>query len=205
VSETTTDVDQLTYPEAWERIGELADDLLNHDDPEVAQRVEELLDWVDWVHREGLGRLTEMIRQWRGELFLDSAGRDEVVGLLFTAYGLGEAPEEVRAQAAQAVETALQEIRPYAESHGGTIELENIVDGVVTVRMMGSCDGCPSSSATLSHGVEEALRKHWPDFRRLEVVDPAAGNGSEDDAHAHAHAAAPQPETLLQIRGHEGA
>jgi hypothetical protein len=86
------------------------------------------------------------------------------------------------------------------------ITVESIVDGVVKVQMLGSCDGCPSSAATLTGGVEEALRRHWPNFRRLEVVEPEAedsGNGATGhDGHAHA-AAGEQPVQLLQIRGHE--
>jgi len=192
-----SDLEQLSYEDAWAYIGELATDLLNHHDPKVTERVQELLDWVDAVHREGLSRLVEMIRAWRGDLFLESVARDEVTGALLSAYGLGEGESVLKEQARLAVEDALEEIRPYAESHGGSIELESIAEGVVTVRMLGSCDGCPSSSATLTHGVEDALRKHWADFRRLELIDPPA----ETETLA---AAAPAPQQLLQIRGHEG-
>jgi Fe-S cluster biogenesis protein NfuA len=66
--------------------------------------------------------------------------------------------------------------------------------------MLGSCDGCPSSTATLTGGVEQALREHWPNFRRLEVVDPDADEGGAEKQ------AIPEPSpALLQIRGHEGA
>ncbi len=53
----------------------------------------ELLEWVDAFHRDGLSRLVEMIRQWRGEIFLESVGEDPVTGTLLAAYGLGEEPE----------------------------------------------------------------------------------------------------------------
>ena len=57
---------------------------------------------------------------------------------------------------------------------------------------------------TLTGGVEEALRRHWPNFRRLEVVEPGAEDGNgHGNGHGHAHAAAEQPGQLLQIRGHE--
>ncbi|MDP9070779.1 MAG: NifU family protein [Actinomycetota bacterium] len=189
------DAEGLPYGEVWNRIAELAEELLSHPDKAVVDKVTELLDWVDAFHRDGIGQLVEMIRAWRGEIFLESVARDDITGTLLAAYGLGEG-EELQAQAEEAVSAALEEVRPYAESHGGSIEVESIADGVVRVRMLGSCDGCPSSSATLTYGVEEALRKHWPDFRRLEVVDDAAP-------------AAPDPEPapqapLLQIRGHEG-
>ncbi len=187
------DIETLAYEDVMPRVGELFDELMTHPDAGVRDRVEEMMDLFDAFHREGLGRLVEMIRAWRGEVFLESVGRDDVTGYFLNAYDLGEAPDE-REQAAayEAVDTALEELRPMIESHGGMITVEDVKDGVVKVQMLGSCDGCPSSSATLTGGLEEALRRHWPNFRRLEVVEP----GAEEPAAA----ALPEPEpVLLQI------
>jgi len=192
------DVEHMPYAEVMMRVGELAEELLSHPDPAVARKVEEMLDWIDAFHREGLGRLVEMIRSWRGEIFLESVARDEITGTFLATYDLGELPETDSA-AADAVNTALEEIRPFVESHGGTIEVDSILDGVVKVRMLGSCDGCPSSTATLTGGVESALREHWPNFRRLEVVDPNAEESTGADGHGHAEAGEAQPVQLLQI------
>lgn len=187
--------EELPYGQVLERVGELADKLLSHPDPDVRESASELLDWVDAFHRDGLGQLIEMVRAWRGEIFLESVSRDEVVGTMLRAYGLGE-DRDLEAEAAEAVDAAIAEVRPYAESHGGSIVVESIVDGVVKVKMLGSCDGCPSSAATLSSGVEEALQRHWPDFRRLELVEEEPEPAAAEDI--------PAPVTLLQIRGHEG-
>ncbi len=187
--------EDVSYFEVLGRISELSEELTNHPDPAVAERVGELLDWYDAFHRDGLTRLVDMVRSWRGEIFLESVAADAIAGTLLAAYGLGEEPT-TKAEAEDAVAAALDEVRPYAESHGGSIELQSVADGVVKVRMLGSCDGCPSSSATLTYGVEEALRKHWADFRRLEVVEdaPEAAPAAEP---------VPAPQPLLQIRGHE--
>jgi hypothetical protein len=83
-----SDGEQLAYPEVAARIGELAERLASHPDPEVSERVLELLDWVDVVHREGLTQLVEMITSWRGEIFLESAATDDVAGVLLDAYDL---------------------------------------------------------------------------------------------------------------------
>lgn len=162
--------DELTFSEVLGRIGELAEELTEWPDPAVASRVGELLDWIDALHRDGLGQLVEMIRAWRGEIFLEAVAADERTGPLLSAYGLGEEPG-LRDQTLSDVDAALVEVRPMVESHGGSIKIEDVTDGVVRLRLNGTCDGCPSSAATLTYGVEAALRENWPPFRRLEVVD----------------------------------
>ncbi len=193
------DVEMMGYDEVMPRVGQLYDELMSHPDAGVRDRVEEMMDLFDAFHREGLGRLVEMIRAWRGEIFLESVARDDVTGYFLNAYDLGEAPEALEAAAAaEAVEAALDEMREFVESHGGMITVEEIKDGVVKVQMLGSCDGCPSSTATLTGGVEAALREHWPNFRRLEVVDPNEEAAAEEQG-------VPEPApVLLQIKGHEG-
>jgi Fe-S cluster biogenesis protein NfuA len=184
------DIETLAYEDVMPRVGELFDELMTHPDAGVRDRVEEMMDLFDAFHREGLGRL---VRAWRGEIFLESVSRDDVTGYFLSAYDLGEAPDERELAAAyEAVDAAMDELRPMIESHGGMITVEEVKDGVVKLQMMGSCDGCPSSAATLTGGIEEALRRHWPNFRRLEVIEPGA-----EEAPA---AALPEPEpVLLQI------
>jgi Fe-S cluster biogenesis protein NfuA len=187
------DIETLAYEDVMPRVGELFDELMTHPDAGVRDRVEEMMDLFDAFHREGLGRLVEMIRAWRGEIFLESVGRDDVTGYFLSAYDFGEAPDErEQAAAMEAVDAAMDELRPMIESHGGMITVEEVKDGVVKLQMMGSCDGCPSSAATLTGGIEEALRRHWPNFRRLEVIEPGAEEAPAD--------ALPEPEpVLLQI------
>lgn len=187
-----SDTDQVSYPQVMQVVGAIAEELLSHPDRTIRDQTEEMLDWIDAFHREGLGRLVELIRGWRGEIFLDSVARDDVAGMLLATYDLGVSPG-IDTTAEDAVAEALEEIRPFVESHGGTIVVDSVVDGVVKVQMLGSCDGCPSSTATLTGGVERSLREHWPNFRRLEVVDPNA-----EQAPAPAPAAA-EPVQLLQI------
>src|SRR5919199_6123824 len=125
-----SDIEQMSYTDIMPRVGELADKLLSHPDRDVREQAEELLDWVDVFHREGLGRLVEMIRAWRGEIFLESVGRDEITGPFLEAYDLGESDDR-DLEAEEAVNAALEEMRPFVESHGGTITVDSIVDGVV--------------------------------------------------------------------------
>lgn len=68
------------------------------------------------------------------------------------------------------VEKALEEVRPQLQTDGGDIELVEIENGVVKVRMKGACAGCPMSSMTLQWGVEQFLKKKIPEIARVEAI-----------------------------------
>ncbi len=70
----------------------------------------------------------------------------------------------------EAVENALEDIRPSLQADGGDIELVDVVDGVVTVRLKGACGSCPSALMTLKHGVEARLKEQIPEVVRVESV-----------------------------------
>jgi len=60
------------------------------------------------------------------------------------------------------VEEVINTIRPSLQADGGNIELVGINDGVVEVRLLGACAGCPMSQMTLSNFVEKILRERVP-------------------------------------------
>jgi Fe-S cluster biogenesis protein NfuA/nitrite reductase/ring-hydroxylating ferredoxin subunit len=64
---------------------------------------------------------------------------------------------------------ALDEVRPYLESHGGNVQFLGIGEGVARVRLEGSCDGCPSSTMTLKLAIEEAVQKAAPELEGVEA------------------------------------
>ncbi len=68
------------------------------------------------------------------------------------------------------VEKVLEEIRPNLQADGGDIELVDVVDGIVKVRLKGSCAGCPMSQMTLTFGVEKVLKERIPEVKRVESV-----------------------------------
>jgi Fe-S cluster biogenesis protein NfuA len=68
------------------------------------------------------------------------------------------------------VEEVIQEIRPYLQADGGNIELIDVVDGVVKVKLTGACAGCPMSKMTLQMGVERTLKQKIPEVIRVEAV-----------------------------------
>jgi len=68
------------------------------------------------------------------------------------------------------VEQALAEVRPHLQVDGGDVELVDIKDGVVKVRLTGACAGCPMSQMTLKWGVENYLKKKIPEVKSVEAV-----------------------------------
>jgi Fe-S cluster biogenesis protein NfuA len=68
------------------------------------------------------------------------------------------------------VKETLEEIRPNIQADGGDIELVDIADGIVKVRLKGACAGCPMSALTLKQGVERTLKSRIPEVKRVEAV-----------------------------------
>jgi Fe-S cluster biogenesis protein NfuA len=68
------------------------------------------------------------------------------------------------------VQSALNDIRPSLQADGGDVELVDVVDGVVTVRLTGACGGCPMSQMTLKQGIETYVKKKIPEIVSVESV-----------------------------------
>ena len=69
------------------------------------------------------------------------------------------------------VEEILESLRPMLLQDGGNVELVDIDDGVVKVRLVGACVSCSSSLMTLKMGIEKALKKAIPMVRCVEAVE----------------------------------
>ncbi len=68
------------------------------------------------------------------------------------------------------VEAALEKIRPSLRADGGDIELVDVQDGIVTVRLTGACGSCPMSTMTLRMGVERVIKQEVPEIKELVAV-----------------------------------
>ncbi len=66
------------------------------------------------------------------------------------------------------VEAALEKIRPMLQADGGDVELIDVKDGIVTVRLQGACAGCPMSQMTLRNGIERVLKEAIPEIKSVE-------------------------------------
>ena len=133
---------------AWRRFPEA--------EREVAtELVQALLD----MYGEGLSRIVAAC---------DVPVEDELVAHLLLLHGLHPVPVRER------VMGALDEVRPYLATHGGGVELLDVADGVVRLRLEGACNGCPSSALTLQSAVDEAIMRAAPDVERIEAEGVAA-------------------------------
>ena len=65
------------------------------------------------------------------------------------------------------VEAALTQIRPALQADGGDVELVDINDGVVKLKLKGACAGCPMSTMTLKLGIERVLKEKIPEVKQV--------------------------------------
>ncbi len=158
---------------AGDRIEELVDSLRENADVRTRDRVTELLRLVTELYGAGLTRVIELAGAMAPEL-VGALAADELVGSLLLVHGLH--PESL----AQRVEAALASVRPLLSSHGGDVELLELDAevGAVRLRLLGSCDGCPSSAITLQSAVEGAILNAAPEIVCIDVDPPEAEAGS---------------------------
>ncbi|WP_326701247.1 NifU family protein [Streptomyces sp. NBC_01754] len=157
----------------WRSTGERIDTLIaaSASGGAVArERSEELVRLVVDFYGAGLERLLDLVHE-QGKLddeILAALAADELVASLLLVHGLHPYSVETR------VEEALESVRPYLGSHGGDVELLAVTDdGAVRLRLLGSCDGCPSSSVTLKLAVQGAVEAAAPEITSIEVETPA--------------------------------
>lgn len=68
------------------------------------------------------------------------------------------------------VEAVLEKIRPSLVADGGDVELVDVNDGTVEVRLTGACDGCPMAAMTLKMGIEQLLKQEIPEVKEVVAV-----------------------------------
>ncbi len=140
------------------------------------ERAQQLVREVVGLYGAGLERIMELA----GDPGLtERLATDDLVASLLLVHGLH--PHDVRRR----VSDALDRVRPYLGSHGGDVDLLEIVPGgrpgemTVLLAFKGSCKSCPSSAVTLELAVEDAVRAAAPEISSIEVVaaQAAAGTG----------------------------
>ncbi len=155
----------LTSDQLIARVQELTAQLEEVQDFQARAVADELVSSVIQLYGEGLERIFAALDD--APEVRDRLVDDGVVASLMLIHGLYPIDLETR------VLEALESVRPYMESHGGDVELVEIVDGVARMRLVGHCEGCPASEATLELAIKKALEEAAPDLDGLEVAGVA--------------------------------
>lgn len=155
--------------------------------PVAREHAEELVRLVVELYGAGLERLLEIAYDG-GRLDDDvvaALAADELVAGLLLVHGLHPYGLPDR------VERALEQVRPYLGAHGGNVELGDVTDdGVVELRLLGSCNGCSSTAQTLKDAVEGAILAAAPEVVRIDTApgaEPAGGVIAVDSLMSRLH------------------
>jgi len=163
---------------AGDRIEQLLDELRSTADDRSYQRAEELLRLVTDLYGAGLSRILDILGEGPPDV-MAALVQDELVASLLLVHELH--PESL----AQRVEGALAQVRPLLARHQGDVELVDIDPdaAAVRIRLLGSCDGCPSSSVTLQLAVEKAILEAAPEIVIIDVDQPTSADQTAPAGH----------------------
>lgn len=135
-------------------------------DPLARQTATALIQALVELYGAGLERIVGQVDAYDDGRIARGLAADELVAHLLLLHGLHPVPLERR------VRDALDQVRPYLDSHGGDVELLGIDGASVRLRLRGSCSGCPSSTITLKLAIENAIHKLAPEIEGVITVQP---------------------------------
>jgi Fe-S cluster biogenesis protein NfuA len=163
-------------PKQIARIEELAREIEALPDANSRATAAELVQLLMEFYGQGLARMVAIAGQGDAAQagIVDAFARDTIVSQLLMLHGLHPVDLPTR------VGKALDKVRPLLHSHGGDVELLGIENGLLRLRLEGSCHGCPSSTLTLKNAIEEAIYEFAPDISGLDVaglVEPRPAPG----------------------------
>jgi Fe-S cluster biogenesis protein NfuA/nitrite reductase/ring-hydroxylating ferredoxin subunit len=157
-------IDDQGLQERVARMETLLEEIETLPDRNARSKAAEVVGVLLDLYGEGLARMMEVVAEGEErERTFDAFAEDELVSHLLLLHGLHPLDLKTR------VIMALEEVRPYLQSHGGNVELLGVKEGVARLRMQGSCSGCPSSTVTLRLAIEEAIQKTAPDLEGIEA------------------------------------
>jgi Fe-S cluster biogenesis protein NfuA len=147
-----------------DRIEALLAELRTITDPRARKTAEELVRSLLELYGGGIERMMEICYDspLGGELF-DRFAADDLVASLLLLHDLH--PEDVETR----IGRALDSVRPYLATHGGNVTLLGVADGVVRLRLEGTCNGCGSSTVTMKLAIEKAIEELAPEVTAIEV------------------------------------
>ncbi|GLY40875.1 thioredoxin [Amycolatopsis sp. NBRC 101858] len=142
-----------------DRVGERIEQLLGEFSGPDAELAEDLVHTLLEFYGAGLARIVEVVDR----PLLDRLAEDDHIRGLLVLHDLHPRSTHER------VTEALDKVRPYLGSHAGDVELVGIDDGVLRLRLQGTCDGCPSSTVTAKYAIERVVREAAPEIADVVV------------------------------------
>ncbi len=173
-------LDSRTFQGKLERLDALLREAEHLADPSARGRFQEIVRVLLELHGQALEQLLEYVDAAgdAGRDILNACAGDDVVSGLLLLHGLHPMGLEAR------VQQALDKVRPYLRGHGGNVEILGVDGETVRLRLIGSCDGCPSSAATIKQTIEEAILARAPEVTTIQVEGLPAAAPLIDDRHA---------------------
>lgn len=157
--------DAREFQSRLQRLEVLLQEVERFADPSAQAHTREIVQAVLDLHGTGLERIIHHLENAgpAGAVTLDTCARDDIVAGLLLLHGLH--PQDLETRVLQ----ALEQVRPALRAHGGNVELIGVDEGVVRLRLVGSCNGCPSSAVTMKTTIEEAILARAPDVAAVKV------------------------------------
>jgi Fe-S cluster biogenesis protein NfuA len=152
-----------------ERLQSLIEKIQSQPNPGARALLQDCLQSLLAFYGDGLSRIIQHLQTANGEggQALAKILQDPAVTGLLLIHGLHPVCLETRLQG------ALDKVRPYMQSHGGSIELISLENEVARVRLQGTCKTCPSSAITLELAVRRAVEEACPDLLGFDVISDA--------------------------------
>ena len=147
------------------RVEELLAALRSGTARDAGPAAEELVRLLVGLYGDGLGHIVAVLREQGepGVVMLHKLAEDPLVESLLLLHDLH--PLDVDAR----IQLALDRVRPYLGSHAGGVQYLGVADGVARLRLEGSCNGCPSSTATVQLAIEGAVQDAAPEVTDVVV------------------------------------
>jgi Fe-S cluster biogenesis protein NfuA len=148
------------------RIESLIEQMKSAADPETRAASLELVQTMMEFHNVGIDRMMEIIanNEEGGGTILNAFTHDDIVSTVLLLHDLHPIDLETR------VVDALETVRPYLRSHGGNVELVEVEDRIVRLKLVGNCNSCPSSELTMKSAIERAIHDAAPDVVAIETT-----------------------------------
>jgi Fe-S cluster biogenesis protein NfuA/nitrite reductase/ring-hydroxylating ferredoxin subunit len=157
-------------------IQEMIEEIESLPDPDARQLMQECIQEILSFYGQGLERILSIISKSNHAAAKDIYNdliEDSFVSGLLLIHDLHPLDLKTRLQ------QALAKVKPYMDSHGGSVEIVSLENGIAKLKLSGSCKGCPSSAITLELGIKQAIEEHCPDLLGLEVEGIASSTNHE--------------------------